>query len=63
LKYLHETAKAPWNEGALEGAHENNHPDCVQYLLDTNCPLPPGWRYEGGTLYDEFYDSEEEEEE
>ena len=63
LKYLHETAKAPWNEGALEGAHENNHPDCVQYLLDNNCPLPPGWRYEGGTLYDEFYDSEEEEEE
>ena len=63
LKYLHETAKAPWNEGALEGAHENNHPDCVQYLLDTNCPLPPGWQYEGGTLYDEFYDSEEEEEE
>ena len=63
LKYLHETAKAPWNEGALEGAHENNHPECVQYLLDNNCPLPPGWRYEGGTLYDEFYDSEEEEEE
>ncbi|CAL6424619.1 unnamed protein product [Bathycoccus prasinos] len=63
LKYLHETAEAPWDEYALEGAHENNHPDCVQYLLDTNCPLPPGWRYEGGTLYDEFYDSEEEEEE
>ena len=63
LKYLHETAKAPWDEDALEEAHENNHPDCVQYLLDNNCPLPPGWRYEGGTLYDEFYDSEEEEEE
>ena len=63
LKYLHETAEAPWDEYALEGAHENNHPECVQYLLDNNCPLPPGWRYEGGTLYDEFYDSEEEEEE
>jgi hypothetical protein len=63
LKYLHETAKAPWDEDAVREAHENNHPDCVQYLLDTNCPLPPGWRYEGGTLYDEFYDSEEEEEE
>jgi hypothetical protein len=63
LKYLHETAKAPWDEDTVREAHENNHPDCVQYLLDTNCPLPPGWRYEGGTLYDEFYDSEEEEEE
>jgi len=57
LKYLHETAKAPWNEGALEGAHENNHPECVQYLLDNNCPLPHGWRYDDGTLYDEFYES------
>ena len=55
LKYLHETAKAPWNEGALEGAHENNHPECVQYLLDNNCPLPIEWRYDDGTLYDEFY--------
>jgi hypothetical protein len=57
LKYLHETAKAPWNEGALEGAHENNHPECVQYLLDNNCPLPIEWRYDDGTLYDEFYQS------
>jgi len=63
LVYLHETAKAPWDEEAVREAHENNHPECVQYLLDNNCPLPPGWRYEGGTLYDEFYDSEEEEEE
>ena len=63
LKYLHETAKAPWDSWAVFEAHKNNHPDCVQYLLDTNCPLPPGWQYEGGTLYDEFYDSEEEEEE
>ena len=63
LKYLHETAKAPWDEDAVREARKNNHPECVQYLLDNNCPLPPGWRYEGGTLYDEFYDSEEEEEE
>jgi len=63
LKYLHETAKAPWGEDAVYFAHENNHTECVQYLLDNNCPLPPGWSYEGGTLYDEFYDSEEEEEE
>ncbi|CAL6424408.1 unnamed protein product [Bathycoccus prasinos] len=62
LKYLHETAKAPWNYWAVREAHENNQTECLRYLLDNNCPLPPGWRYEGGTLY-EFYDSEEEEEE
>jgi len=56
LKYLRETAKWPWNYRAVREAHENNHPECLQYLLDNNCPLPPGWRYEGGTLYD----SEEE---
>ena len=63
LKYLHETAKAPWDEEAVREAHENNQTECLQYLLDNNCPLPPGWRYEHGELYDEFYDSEEEEEE
>jgi len=52
LKYLHETAKAPWNFRAVQRAHENNQLECVQYLLDNNCPLPYGWRYEGGTLYD-----------
>ena len=52
LKYLRETAKAPWDEDAVRVAHENDHPECVQYLLDNNCPLPPGWRYEGGTLCD-----------
>ena len=41
LKYLHETAKAPWDEGAVEGARKNNHVDCLQYLLDNNCPLHP----------------------
>jgi hypothetical protein len=63
LKYLHETAKAPWDEDALYFAHENNHTECVQYLLDNNCPLPECWSYEDGTLYEEFYYSEEEEEE
>ena len=53
LKYLHETAKAPWDYWAVRRAHEGNHPECLQYLLDNNCPLPPGWRYEGGTLYTE----------
>ena len=51
LKYLRETAKAPWNEIAVRCSHENNHPECVQYLLDNNCPLPPSWRYEDGTLH------------
>ncbi|CAL6421260.1 unnamed protein product [Bathycoccus prasinos] len=51
LKYLHETAKAPWDPWAVYCAHKNNHPECVQYLLDNNCPLPPGWRYEDGTLH------------
>jgi hypothetical protein len=50
LKYLHETAKAPWYEGAVREARKNNQPECLQYLLDNNCPLPPGWRYENGTL-------------
>jgi len=51
LKYLHETAKAPWDEDAVLYAHENNHIECVQYLLDNNCPLPFGWRYERGELH------------
>ena len=51
LKYLHETAKAPWDSSAVLVAHENDHPECVQYLLDNNCPLPYGWRIdEDGTL-------------
>ena len=50
LKYLHETAKAPWDYWAVRWAHENNQTECVQYLLENNCPLPPGWRYEHGAL-------------
>ena len=51
LKYLRETAKAPWSSGAFAfGNFPNDHPECVRYLLDNNCPLPPGWRYEDGTL-------------
>ena len=57
LKYLHETAKAPWSSEAVRVAHEYEHTECVQYCLDNNCPLPLEWRYEGGTLYDEFYQS------
>ena len=59
LKHLHETAKAPWDSDAVRYAHKNNHTECVQYLLDNNCPLPPGWRYEDGELYDSEEDSEE----
>ena len=51
LKYLHETAKTPWDEyGPYEGAHENNQTECVQYLLDNDCPLPEDWSYEDGQL-------------
>ena len=60
LKYLHETAKAPWDSDAIRSAHENNHPDCVQYLLDNNCPLPFGWRYEDGELHVPESESESE---
>ena len=51
LKFLRETARARWDEDAVRQAHENNHPECLQYLLDNDCPLPDGWRYEDGTLY------------
>ena len=51
LKYLHETAKAPWNFQAVYYAHKKNHPECVQYLLDNNCPLPQGWSYAHGDLH------------
>ncbi len=51
LKFLRETAKAPWDSYSVREAHENNYPECVQYLLDNNCPLPEGWRYEHGELH------------
>jgi hypothetical protein len=51
LKYLHETAKALWDYRAVRWAHENYHPECVQFLLDNNCPLPEGWRYEDGEVH------------
>ena len=52
LKYLREEAKAPWDYRAVRDAHENKHPECLQYLLDNNCPLPRGWRYEHGVLHE-----------
>ena len=52
LKYLRETAKAPWNSQAVRRAHKFKQTDCLQYLLDNNCPLPYGWRYENGELHD-----------
>jgi len=51
LKYLHETAKAPWDAEAVRYAHEHHRSECLQYLLDKNCPLPEGWRYEHGELH------------
>ena len=40
LKYLREEAKAPWDGWSVFFALERNHPECVQYLFDNNCPLP-----------------------
>ena len=51
LKYLRETAKAPWDSWAVRDAHYYKQPECLQYLLDNNCPLPDGWRYEDGELH------------
>ena len=39
------------NDFAVREAHENKHTECLQYLLDNNCPLPSGWRYERGELH------------
>ena len=50
LKYLREEAKAPWDGWSVFYALEKNQPECVQYLFDNNCPLPPGWPYERGEL-------------
>jgi hypothetical protein len=51
LKYLHETVKAPLSPGAVHYAYNYKYPECLQYLLDNNCPLPTGWRYEHGELH------------
>ena len=51
LKYLHEVFKARWNSNAVQEAHKNDKHECLQYLLDNNCPLPEGWRYEHGELH------------
>ena len=61
LKYLHETAKVPWDDSAVREAHKRNQPECLQYLLDNNCPLPDGWRYERGELYSESESESESE--
>ena len=51
LKFLHETAKAPWDQWAVLAADHHNHSECLRYLLDNDCPLPSGWRYEHGILH------------
>ena len=61
--YLRETAKAPWIDDAVYRAHKFNHRECLQYLLDNDCPLPFGWYYEDGELYITEEEEEEEEEE
>ena len=63
LKYLRETAKAPWElPGHIHGTLETNISECVQYLLDNNCPIPDGWRYEDGKLHVPESESESESE-
>ena len=52
FEVLTRNRQAPWDEEVLRDAHKNNQTECVQYLLDNDCPLPPGWRYEDGELYD-----------
>jgi len=60
LKYLRETAKWPWGALTLRTAHENNRPECLQYCLDNNCPLPEGWSYAHGELHAAPDDSDSE---
>jgi hypothetical protein len=60
LKFLHEVAKAPWDSDAVRYAHEHNQQECVRYLLDNDCPLPEGWRYENGEFYSYSSESESE---
>jgi len=60
LKYLHETAKWPWGALTLRSAYENNRPECLQYCLDNNCPLPEGWSYAHGELHAAPDDSDSE---
>ena len=62
LKYLHGTAKVPLNDFTVRGAHERYQTECLQYLLDNNCPLPEGWSYENGELYASESESDSESE-
>ena len=50
FEVLARNRQAPWNEEAVQVAHTNNQTECVQYLLDNNCPLPYGWSYKDGEL-------------
>jgi hypothetical protein len=45
--------KPPKRLGTLApyATRKRNRTECVQYLLDSDCPLPDYWRYEEGTLY------------
>jgi hypothetical protein len=51
LKYLHEEVKAPWTYHTASWAARYGHLHILEYLLDNNCPLPRGWRYEDGELH------------
>ena len=50
LKYLHETAKAPWRLfGRTRSAHEQP-PRMFTIPPRQRLSSPTGWRYEGGTV-------------
>jgi hypothetical protein len=51
LKYLHEEDTAPWDWVTASWAARYGHLHILEYLLDNNCPLPRGWRYEDGELH------------
>ena len=43
--------ESPFSDMTVLYAHYNDHAECVQYLVENNCPLRKGWRYEHGTLH------------
>ena len=50
LKYLHETAKAPWYYEAVREAHREQPPRMFTIPPRQRLSSPNGWSYEGGTL-------------
>ena len=55
-KYSNTYAKKREHHGIV--LPRQKQPECLQYLLDNDCPLPEGWRYEDGELYSSESESE-----